>query len=75
MIMVGFRPKNFEELVTQPNMPGAGPKVKDPEGNDAPMSSVFVKPALSRKRLDYQHRWIHFVDSNYGLKLHSQNLI
>jgi len=75
MIIVGFRPKNFDELISQPNIPGAKPRVKDPEGRDAPMSSVFIKPALSRKKLEYQHRWLHFIDSSDGLKLHSQNLI
>lgn len=75
MIMVGFRPKNFKELITDPQIPGAGPKVKDPNGHDAPMSSVFIKPALSRKKLQYQHRWVHFIDTDDGLILHSQNLI
>lgn len=75
IILVGIRPKNFEELLTESSVPPYQTRVKDPNGNEAPINSVFVKPILSRKKLEYQHRWIHFTDSDEGLKIYRQELL
>lgn len=75
MIVVGFRPKNYEELLKDQPLPPNRTGVQDPEGGWAPLSSVFLKPALSRKKLPCQHRWVHFVDTDSGLTLHQQELI
>jgi len=75
MITVGFRPKNFEELIAEPMMPNDSINVKAPNGEHVSLSSVFMKPALSRKKLDCQHQWIHFVDTNNGFQIKRQGLI
>lgn len=75
MIMVGFRPKNYEELLKDTPMPPFKTKVIAPDESLAPIQSVFIKPALSRKKLSCQHQWAHFVDTDDGLKLHKQELI
>ena len=75
MIMVGFRPKNYEELLQESPMPPYEMRVMSPDEELAPISSVFMKPVLSRRKLECQHRWVHFVDSDDGIKLYSQELI
>lgn len=75
IILVGIRPKNMEELLTETKVPPFKPRVKDPDGNEAPINSVFIKPILSRKKLECQHQWMHLIDSDEGLKLHRNELI
>lgn len=75
IILVGFRPKLFETLVTKNSL---GARVKAPEGTRleyAPINSVFLKPILSRKKIDCLHMWAHFVDTDQGYKLQSQELL
>jgi hypothetical protein len=72
IILIGFRPKNFEELIIQSPL---GSSVKGPDGDKHPVNSVFVKPILARKKMEYLHKWIHFVDTDYGFKLTSKELL
>lgn len=75
IIMVGFRPKLFEELIEQHPL---GAKIKAPPGVDIetiPLNSVIMKPVLSRTRIDCLHKWIHFVDTDHGYVLHSQVML
>jgi len=75
IILVGIRPKNYEDLVVEPASPSFGLSVEDPDGNRAPLNSVFIKPILSRQKLECQHRWLHMVDSDEGLKIHKNQLL
>lgn len=72
LIMVGFRPNTDEDLIVQNPL---GKRVKNPDGHDAPFHSVFLKPILCRKKMPYLHQWMHFIDTDEGYKLHSQELL
>ena len=72
IILVGFRPNTDKNLIVDSPI---SKRVKDPNGNDAPFHSVFVKPILSRLEMPYLHQWIHFVDSKEGYKLFSNEPI
>lgn len=75
IILVGFRPKLLEELVETTPM---GTHIKAPPGADiqtGPINSVFIKPVLSRKKINCLHRWLHFIDSDEGFKLHRQEMV
>jgi len=74
MIMIGFRPSWYEELIQKDPMSGKL-YATDPNEQRCPYSSVFVKPVLSREKLDIAHQYVHMIDTDQGLKLHSQNLI
>lgn len=73
IILVGFRPNTDDSLLTESILSGI--KVKDPDGNEAPYHSVFVKAILSRKKMDQLHQWIHFVDTDNGYKLYRQEFL
>lgn len=73
IILVGFRPNTEDGLLLDTVIGGL--KVKDPDGGEAPYHSVFVKPILSRKKMDYLHRWIHFRDSDDGYELYKNDLL
>lgn len=75
LIMVGFRPKNYEDLLRESPMPPYDMRVISPNEELAPISSVFMKPVLSRRKLECQHRWVHMIDSDSGIQIYSQELI
>jgi hypothetical protein len=75
IILVGIRPRNFDELITKTQVPPFKTRVKDPDGNTAPLNSVFIKPILGRKKLECQHQWLHLVDSDNGLQIYNNELI
>lgn len=75
IIMVGFRPKLLEELVIQTPL---STKVKAPDGineSELPVNSVLLKPVLCRKKISCLHKWVHFVDTDFGYKLHKQDML
>lgn len=72
IILIGFRPNTIEELIVTNDL---GSKVQGPNGDLVPYHSVFVKPILSRKKMPYLHRWMHFVDTDEGYKLQNQELL
>ena len=72
IILVGFRPNTVEDLII--NSP-LGAKVMGPDGGPVPYHSVFVKPILSRKKMPYLHRWMHFVDTDMGYRIQRLELI
>lgn len=73
IILVGFRPNTDDTLLTESVLGGL--KVKDPDGNESPYHSVFVKPILSRKKMEHLHRWIHFRDTDNGYELYRNELL
>lgn len=75
IIMVGFRPKLFEELIIENSMSA---KVKAPDGIEQeylPINSVLMKPVLCRKKITCLHKWVHFVDTDNGYTLHRQEML
>lgn len=75
IIMVGFRPKLFEELIVES---GLSVRVKAPDGldqHDLPINSVLLKPVLCRKKISCLHKWVHFVDTDNGYTLHRQEML
>lgn len=74
MIMVGFRPGLYEELLERDPFSN-GVKVKDPDESLIPKTSVFMKAVRSRKKIDCLHEYVHFIDTDNGLKIHKQSLV
>lgn len=75
IILVGFRPKLYEELIIDGSL---GKRVTAPPGlklKVAPINSVFLKPVLCRKKINCLHMWAHFIDTDEGLKLQSQEML
>lgn len=76
LLLVGFRPNQYPELVKKDPIPGSDNlSAKDMDGQTIPYSSVFMKPVRSRKKIGCLHRYVHFVDTDSGYKLHSHKLI
>lgn len=75
IILVGIRSKNYEDLILEPPSPSLGLSVEDPDGNRAPFNSVFIKPILSRQKLECQHKWLHMIDTDSGLTIHRNELL
>ena len=72
MLQVGIRPKEYEDMII---VNALGDKVEGPNGYPQPINSVFLKTIASRKKNDYAHRWVHFVDSSRGFNLHQNELL
>lgn len=75
IILVGFRPMTRKELIVDNPLAEFGKKVKGPDGDPVPLNSVFVKPILSRKKMPHLHMYMHFLDTDEGYKVHSQEMI
>lgn len=72
ILQVGIRPSEYEDMIIQSPL---GDGVEGPNGEKQPMTSVFIKTIASRKKNEYAHRWMHFVDSDRGYKLHRNELL
>lgn len=75
IIMVGFRPKLFEELVVSTAISA---RVKAPDGlneTELPINTVLLKPVLCRKKISCLHKWVHFVDTDNGYKIQRQEML
>ena len=66
IILIGFRPNRYEELIQRNEL---GAKIIDPLGNHGSYHSFFMKTAATRYKPDYVHKWFQMVDSDQGLRL------
>lgn len=66
IIMIGFRPNLYQELV-KPS--GLSKKVISPRNTENPYTSFYMKVERSRQKYEHLHRYWHFVDSDEGLKI------
>ena len=68
LIIVGFRPNQYEELTKNV---GLSKKVVSPMDVDANYTSLFMRIERTRNKPEYLHRWWQFTDSDGGLNLMS----
>jgi len=66
LIMVGFRPNLEPQNVKQSPM---GKKVLNPLGQEDSYYSFYMQAIRMRYKPEFLHRWIHFIDSDEGLKI------
>lgn len=74
LLLVGFRPNLYPKLLEKDPISGKM-YAKDMDNTTIPYTSVFLKPVRCRKKIECLHRYVHFVDTDHGLKLHKQELI
>lgn len=65
IIFVGFRPNLYDENVEHNQM---GAKVINPEWNQDPLHSFYLKTTRTRYKPEYLHQWWRFTDTDNGLK-------
>lgn len=70
LILVGYRPNMYEEC-TKTNPLGSRRVINPVKGWDS-YYSFYLRPDISRNKLEVLHRWIHFIDSDEGLKLQGE---
>lgn len=66
IILVGYRPGMYEECIKVSEL---GKKVINPVGDWDPFHSFYIRPEVSRNKLDALHQWVQFVDTDTGLNL------
>lgn len=75
LILTGFRPGLHDELIMEHALAEGGKSARGPNGEPVPLTSMFIRPVRSRKKMPYLYQWAHFVDTDEGLKLHRQELL
>ncbi|HSH25620.1 MAG TPA: AAA family ATPase [Massilibacterium sp.] len=66
IIMIGFRPNLYQELV-KPS--GLSKKIISPRNTEQAYTSFYMKVERSRQKYEHLHRYWQFIDSDEGLKL------
>lgn len=74
LIVIGFRPGLYDELLDR-DMFDRKMKVKGPNEDLVPRTSVFLKAVRSRNKIECLHQWAHFIDTDEGFKIHRQELL
>ena len=67
LIMTGFRPNLVPENVKI--NPLGSRKVLNPKGQEDSYFSFYLQPIRMRYKPEYLHKFIHFIDSDEGLKI------
>lgn len=65
LVMIGFRPNQYEELIKASAL---GKRIVSPKDSEESYHSFFMKTAINREDSENLHKWWHFVDSSDGLQ-------